>query len=402
MKACPTCRRLYPNSAAFCQADGEALLELAVLPPPADADDSLVGQVLLGRYQLCRVVADGGMGRVYEAHDRGADRRVAIKLLHPEVAREPISVERFRREFEVNHELSHPHIVDVMGFEATPDGRYALIMEFLVGEELRALLKREGSLSPPRLVRMLSQVALGMDFAHSRQWVHRDLKPDNLFLCQTPTGDVTKVLDFGSVKDRKADAKQLTVMGTTIGSPFYMSPEQAQGFASLDHRADVWAMAAICYECITGQVPFRGPNGPSTLLAILGSEPEPPSEWVVTDGPALDTALLAGLQKDPGQRTSTIGALADDVGHALGLAGSHERWALEPEANLAAMLPPAWQSRQAPSEPAAPTEVAIDAAFAKARETTATQPVQRRTPWILILAMVVAAVVVAVVAARLL
>ena len=108
--------------------------------------------------------------------------------------------------------------------------------------------------------------------------MHRDLKPDNLFLCQTREGDIVKILDFGSVKDKADDAKKLTVLGTTIGSPFYMAPEQAQGLDTLDQRADVWALAAITYECVCGHVPFKGNNGPSILLEILTKEPEPPSK----------------------------------------------------------------------------------------------------------------------------
>ena len=107
--------------------------------------------------------------------------------------------------------------------------------------------------------------------------MHRDLKPDNIFLCQTGEGDIIKILDFGSVKSKAADAKKLTVMGTTIGSPYYMAPEQAQGLDTLDHRADVWALAAITYECVTSKVPFSGANGPSILLEILTKEPAAPS-----------------------------------------------------------------------------------------------------------------------------
>ena len=151
-------------------------------------------------------------------------------------------------------------------------------MEFLYGEELRATLKREKVIPPARVVRMLSQVAIALDEAHARKLVHRDLKPDNLFLCQTREGDIVKILDFGSVKDKNEGAKKLTVLGTTIGSPFYMAPEQAQGLETLDHRADVWALAAIAYECMTGSVPFKGNNGPSILLEILTKEPKPPSQ----------------------------------------------------------------------------------------------------------------------------
>ena len=117
-------------------------------------------------------------------------------------------------------------------------------------------------IAPARLVRMLAQAAFALDAAHAMKLVHRDLKPDNLFLCQTREGDIVKVLDFGSVKDKGESAKKLTVLGTTIGSPFYMAPEQAQGLDTLDHRADVWALAAIAYECLTAHVPFSGKQRP--------------------------------------------------------------------------------------------------------------------------------------------
>src|SRR5262249_35470306 len=152
------------------------------------------------------------------------------------------------------------------------------VMEYLEGEELRTLLKREKVIPPERLVRMLAQTAIGLQSAHDRKVVHRDLKPNNLFLCGAREGVETKILDFGSVRDNSIGAKKLTVMGTTIGSPFYMSPEQAQALPELDHRADVWSMAAIAYECVTGTVPFSGNNGPAILLAILSTDPTPPSD----------------------------------------------------------------------------------------------------------------------------
>jgi serine/threonine protein kinase len=248
------------------------------VPVAGSDDDPRVGQLLCMRYQVRRVVADGGMGRVYEALDMQDKKGVAVKVLHADVARDNIAVERFKREFEVSKLLPHDHIVDVRDFRETDDKSYALVMEFLEGEELRNLLKREKRLPPERVVRMLSQIAIGLDEAHRRQLVHRDLKPDNIFLCGTREGDIVKLLDFGSVKDKSSMAKKLTVVGTTIGSPFYMAPEQAQGLETLDARADVWSLAAITYECLTGQVPFRGINGPSILLAILTKDPVPPTQ----------------------------------------------------------------------------------------------------------------------------
>src|SRR5690606_15165712 len=218
------------------------------------------GALYRERYRIYRVVADGGMGRVYEALDGVERRAVAIKVLHRELQRDSVSVERFRREYAVGQSLHHPHIVHVLDFFPTEDQSHALVTEFLVGEELRGLLKREGGVSPGRVVRVLSQAALGLEAAHARGLVHRDLKPENIFLCRSAVGDDVKILDFGSVKDTES-REQLTVMGTAIGSPFYMSPEQAQGLDSVDQRTDVWALSAITYEMLSGRVPFQGSNG---------------------------------------------------------------------------------------------------------------------------------------------
>lgn len=193
-------------------------------------------------------------------------------------------------------------------------------------------------LTPARVIRMLSQLALGLDGAHERHLVHRDLKPDNIFLCQTRDGDNIKILDFGSVKDKAENAKKLTVIGTTIGSPFYMAPEQAQGLETLDHRADVWALAAIAYECLTGEVPFKGNNGPAILLEILTKNPRPPSE-LSRDGhfpiaPGLDAVMARAFQKNANHRIFSVGQLADQVGYAYGLEESHKEWATRTQQDL--------------------------------------------------------------------
>lgn len=342
MKACAECARLYPDDAGFCPVDGRELVS-ATQAPIASADgDARIGQVMCNRYQVRRVVADGGMGRVYEALDMVDKRNVALKILHPDVASDNVSLERFKREFEVSKQLPHNHIVDVTDFQPTHDGSYALVMEFLYGEELRATLKRESVLPPERVIRMVSQIALALDEAHAKKLVHRDLKPDNVFLCQTREGDIVKILDFGSVKDKSDPAKKLTVMGTTIGSPYYMAPEQAQGLETLDHRADVWALAAISYECLVGTVPFKGNNGPSILLEILTKEPTPPS--IAAQGkpnpmpPTVDRVMVHAFKKNPSMRIASIGAFADALGHAFGLEGSHREWATAPQEQLGAIV----------------------------------------------------------------
>jgi serine/threonine protein kinase len=235
------------------------------------------------------------------------------------------------------------------------------VMEFLQGEELRATLKREQRLAPARVVRLVSQVALGLDDAHAKSLVHRDLKPDNLFLCQTAAGDIVKVLDFGSVRDNAAHAKKLTVVGTTIGSPFYMSPEQAQGLDGLDRRADVWSLAAIAYECLTGEVPFTGNNGPSILLEILTKEPKLPSSLAGGIPRGVDRALLHALRKHMGLRTTTVGQFADELGAGYGLAADHKTWAHTPERELEQQISQAQAAaRNAPVSEPAPASASDD------------------------------------------
>jgi serine/threonine protein kinase len=353
MKSCPVCQRTFPNDAGFCPADGTQLTAASMAPIAASADDPRIGARLAGRYDIRRVVADGGMGRVYEGIDKQTDTRVAVKVLHEDVAQDEVALERFKREYEISTLLPHEHIVNVLDFQRDlVSSTWLLVMEFLDGEELRYILKREKVLPPGRLVRMLAQVAIGLDGAHARNFIHRDLKPDNLFLCGTRQGDIVKLLDFGSVKDQTGSRKKLTVLGTTIGSPYYMSPEQAQGLESIDARADVFALGAVVYECMTGEVPFTGNNGPSILLAIMTKDPVPPSvkaaggKYPVPT--ALDDVLEEALAKNVNIRTKSVGALADAVGRAYGLDGDHLQWATTPQQELATRIAEAVPRTRAP------------------------------------------------------
>jgi serine/threonine protein kinase len=343
MKSCPTCQRVFPNDAGFCPADGTPLAAASMAPAAPSAEDERIGTRLCDRYELRRVVADGGMGRVYEGIDKKSDSRIAVKMLHHDVAKDEIALERFRREYEINASLPHEHIVKVLDFQRDVNSdSWILVMEFLDGEELRYILKREKVLPAGRLVRMLSQVAIGLDDAHARGFIHRDLKPDNLFLCGTREGDDIKLLDFGSVKDTGNNRKKLTMLGTTIGSPYYMAPEQAQGLETIDPRADVFALAAVVYECVTGEVPFGGTNGPSILLSILTKDPVPPTVKGVNAKypipPGMDDVLEVALAKNPAIRTKSVGALADAVGAAYGLTGDHKQWARVPQQDLSAQI----------------------------------------------------------------
>ncbi len=372
--------RVFPDDAGFCPADGTSLQHASMVPIANTENDPRLGSRLCNRYELRRVVADGGMGRVYEGIDKQTQTRVAVKVLHDDVSKDDVALERFKREYEISSQLPHDYIVKVMDFQRDESsGVWLLVMEFLDGEELRFILKREKSIEPSRLVRMLAQTAIGLDEAHNRQFVHRDLKPDNLFLCGTREGDNVKILDFGSVKDKNKDAKKLTVLGTTIGSPYYMAPEQAQGLDTLDARADVFALAAITYECMAGTVPFTGNNGPSILLAILTKDPEPVSKKGASGKypipTALDDVLEEALAKNPNIRTKSVGDFATAVGRAYGLAGDHKGWARVPAADLAREIAEAAARAPVPAQrlEAAADPFASPDPFA-AKPTSATAP----------------------------
>lgn len=360
MKACPSCGRLYPEDAGFCPVDGVGLIR-ASRAPVIPADDARVGQALAGRYQVRRVIADGGMGRVYEALDLAESRSVAVKVLHAAVAADPVQIERFEREFSLSGLLAHPGVVRVLDFVEVAGGERALVMELLYGEELKNTLAREGSLAPARVVRMVSQVAQALDVAHKQKLVHRDLKPDNIFLCQTAEGDTVKILDFGSVKDTARNARQLTALGTTLGSPSYMSPEQAQGATSLDHRADVWSLAVIAFEALTGQLPFTGQMPAQILLAIISKRPAVASRLGSSSGQALPTSvdrvLDQAFRKAPAGRFASAGALADALGGAFGLSGTHRDWATWPERRLTTEIAAALPALLAAAPAQAPSAV---------------------------------------------
>jgi serine/threonine-protein kinase len=370
VKTCTDCHRLYTDDAGFCPVEGQKLASTDEVEPPTDPNDPrLGGAVGDGRYQIWRIVAEGAFGRVYQALDRKEKRGVALKILHKEVAEDPVTLERFKREFDLNAELPHEHIVHVYAFEHDAEDNYVLVMEYLEGEELRMLLRRQKVLPPERVIRILSQVALGLSAAHDRKIVHRDLKPDNVFLCGTREGDMVKILDFGSVRDNSEGAKKLTAVGTTIGSPYYMSPEQAQGLAALDHRADVWSLAAITYESLTGKVPFDGKTGPAILLSIMTKPHAPPSERGKEHGVprTLDAVMEDALAKSPEDRIPTVGALADQVGHAYGLEGTHAEWAYVPEEQLGERIRealPEVLARLASEHGSTEDMAAMDAAFA--------------------------------------
>jgi serine/threonine protein kinase len=331
-RSCPRCRRSYPDSAFFCGVDGAITVQDQ---SPDDADPRLGQHV--GGYVIAARVADGAMGRVFEGRHPETKLRVAIKTLHPGVARDPIAAHRFRREYETTRKLRHPHIVAMIESGETPDGTAFLAMEYLEGEELGKVLGRGRPLPHARVVRIIAQVALALEHAHSFGLVHRDLKPENIFLCRGANGDDVRVLDFGSVKLQVEASAKLTAVGTAVGSPFYMSPEQAIGQADVGHASDVFALGAILYEMLTDRVAFDAPNVARILLRILHEEPPAPS--LVGGSPrALDSVVQRALAKLPSERYPSARALAEAVVAGFGLSGDLATWATRPQREIEAEL----------------------------------------------------------------
>jgi hypothetical protein len=237
-------------------------------------DDTPPGTIVAGRFRILAELGRGGMARVHRAQDLTTGRDVALKLLKPEIAEHAEAMERFRREAEFLAGLKHPAIVGVEAFGKLPDGRLYLAMELLVGETLGARIRR-GKLSAEAISPILAGAAVGLDAAHRAGVVHRDLKPDNIFLVLTEGGDVAqvKLLDFGI---SKIDGRQsLTQTGQILGTPRYMAPEQLAGDRDVDGRADVYALGVIVYEALAGQPAFPVSHPADLIVAIIHGRATP-------------------------------------------------------------------------------------------------------------------------------
>lgn len=359
-RACPICRTSYPDAAFFCGNDGAITLE----EPSGGSADPRIGQQL-GGYLIVARVADGAMGRVYEGRHSETRARVAIKVLHAQVARDRVSVERFRREYETAREMNHPNIVKVLEFGETPDKSMYMTMEYLEGRELAKALTEKKPLPKATIVRVAAQTALALEHAHSYGFIHRDLKPDNIFLCDTPAGVEVRMLDFGSVKLQMETGPKLTALGTTLGSPYYMSPEQALGQSDVDQRSDVFAFGAILWEMATGHTAFEGPNVAGILRKILTESPAPASSFNRESPTALDDVIDKAIRKDKHRRYDSARALAEAAIVAYGLRGTLETWAKTPDGEIAiavgVAVPPAPKPFGSSLAPGAPETASVSA-----------------------------------------
>ena len=272
------------------------------------------GQV--GRYQLLRKLGEGGMGEVWAAHDRTLRQTVALKVLKPALANSDQSRSRFDREVMATTRLTHPNTIRITDHGETPDGLCYYAMEFLEGRDLEAVIRDEGALPPERAVHLIAQACGSLAEAHDKGFVHRDVKPENLYVSELGgVSDHVKVLDFGIAKvSADPEATRLTQAGMVVGTPLYIAPEAIRG-EDVDARSDVYAMGCVLFAVLTGGPPFRGDTTYSLLMHHTQTPPEAPSARLGRGLPVgLDDIVLRCLAKDPEQRFADAGELAQALG----------------------------------------------------------------------------------------
>ncbi len=322
-KICPTCKGDYERGEVFCPLDGARLITASQTQAEPENQDPLVGATF-DKYLVKRRIGEGGMGLVYEAMHTVIEKRVALKVLRDDFSSREEVVERFRQEAKSASRIGHQHIVDISDFGSTPTGQSYFVMEFLEGEDLANVLAREVVISMERAVDILVQCCRALGAAHAKGIVHRDMKPENIFLIERNNStDFVKIVDFGiakmsDIETPGAPGRKLTKTGMIFGTPEYMSPEQASG-KELDHRVDIYALGVILFECLTGRVPFVGDTFMGILTQHTFNEPPPLREVNanVRCTQELELVLAKALSKAADQRYQTMEELAEAMTEAL-------------------------------------------------------------------------------------
>lgn len=297
MRVCRRCRSVYGPGSKFCGIDGQELVELE--------GDPLVGQKV-DRYEVVSLLGRGASASVYKALHTELRSPVALKVLHGQLGSDAHYVQRFRREAQVVSRIRNPHVVSVLDF-GTDQGLPYLVMEFCHGTTLDRVIAKEKPLAPERAARITAQISAGLAAAHQMGFVHRDVKPGNIAIERQAQKELAKLLDFGIVRlPEVEDSDKLTQVGTVVGTPSYMAPEQTEG-KDVTPASDLYAVGVVLYEMLAGRKPFTG--GAAELFHKHRHEPPPP-----LDAPtALQSLVMALLEKDPARRLQSAQQVAEEA-----------------------------------------------------------------------------------------
>jgi len=312
VKACVVCQSELKDEARFCPECGAEQPKVETTP----GEDPLLGAIVAKKFKVEKILGVGGMGKVYKARQLALDKAVVVKVLHDQFRDDPQLVQRFQREARAASRLNHPNSIQIIDFGQDESGVVFMAMEFLQGQDLFALLKRDGPLSAERVAKVMIQVCSALAEAHEQNVIHRDLKPENIMIeDRRGQRDFVKVLDFGIAKIQdpaETGGQALTQAGMVCGTPEYMSPEQARGL-NLDARSDIYALGVIMYQLATGQLPFTADTPIGIVTKHILEAPVPPRQKKADIPEALERIILKAMEKDVANRFATVVELGESL-----------------------------------------------------------------------------------------
>jgi serine/threonine-protein kinase len=291
------------------------------------------GSIIDGKYQVLRGIGEGGMGAVYLGENTRIKRRVAIKVLHASVAENAEVVQRFEREAQAAGCIGNDHILEVLDIGALPNGERFIVMEFLDGEPMSRRIAQLNQMTPAQVAPLVAQLLDGLGAAHAAGITHRDLKPDNIFILKQKAGqrDFVKIIDFGISKFAQAEgAVKMTRAGAMMGTPLYMSPEQARGSAQADARSDIYAVGVIMYEATSGRPPFTAESFNELLFQIVLGEITPLNVAAPTVDPGFSAIVMKAMARDPQDRYQSTADFRSAIEGWAALAGVSLRLSAAP------------------------------------------------------------------------